>query len=189
MSRNSSYYTILTRLPIACLLPLIRRYYGVAWPMTADHRVRGRGCHDDNYKSTFVNDSLQSVLRCVESARPCDPRLPPDLVHDSPTGDEVNAKPETIGEYEKWLSSNHKVDVSKRTSTHFQTVADKVAKDFRESPFWQELATQSRLRDFDESYRRQHNNFPLLASRDPPELSIKPFTSFLLPDSLLDSGS
>ena len=92
----------------------------------------------------------------------------------------MNDKPKTIREYKKWLQNHHAVDAGKQTRTYFETVADKVAKDFRESALWKECAEQQLLRNFDEQYKQSHDNYPLVISHDAPKLATKSFCSFLM---------
>jgi hypothetical protein len=92
----------------------------------------------------------------------------------------VDDKPKTIDEYMKWLHKNHGIVVSKQIRTHYETVSNKVSKDFLDSAFWKEFSQERRMRDFDEKYKKLNENYPLVAKHDPPELVTKSFDSFFL---------
>lgn len=91
----------------------------------------------------------------------------------------MSDRPNTLEDYVQWLRKDHGIEISKRIRTHFEAVIDKVKKDFRESPFWMAFTRQLKLRDYDEQYKLAHDNYPLVTTHEPPELSVKSFDSFL----------
>jgi len=86
-------------------------------------------------------------------------------------------KPKYPNEYKEWLKKEHKVEISDRTRTYYESVTSKIKTDFGKSDFWTQLTEN--LREFDSEYRLK-TGYPLLAPGFKPGLYIKPFDSFLL---------
>lgn len=89
-------------------------------------------------------------------------------------------KPATIDEYRQWLHDEHDITISRRTEVHYHAVVDRIKTEFEDSAFWQQFKENRKLRDFNEAYQLEHNNYPLTAQTPPPEVLKKPFDSFLL---------
>lgn len=87
-----------------------------------------------------------------------------------------NKKPNYPDGYKEWLKKEHRVEISDRTRTYYESVTSKIKKDFEKSDFWIQLTKN--LREFDGNYRLK-TGYPLLAEIK-PELYIKSFDSFLL---------
>jgi hypothetical protein len=85
-------------------------------------------------------------------------------------------KPKDLTTYKDWLRNAHGVELSDRTSTHYDAVSAKIKKDFENSSFWQDVKRQ--LINFDGEYRLQ-DNYPLLMDQDPPSVLVKPYTSLV----------
>ncbi len=86
-------------------------------------------------------------------------------------------KPQDIEQYKKWLSTDHHVVVAERTTTYYDSVANKMLKDFSSSPFWTALIGE--LESISQEYYIA-TSYHLLSTDAPPELKVKPFDSFLL---------
>ena len=87
-------------------------------------------------------------------------------------------KPKYPDEYKKWLKQEHEAEISDRTVMYYESVTEKLKRDFEKSDFWVTLLAS--LREFDSEYRLQ-TGYPLLFTAEAePELHIKPFNSFLL---------
>lgn len=81
-----------------------------------------------------------------------------------------------MGEYIRWLRTRHGVEVSARTSAHYEAVTDRMKRHLEGSGFWAELVRN--LREYDDEYKLA-TGFPLLARPD-LQLQVKPYDSFLL---------
>lgn len=89
-------------------------------------------------------------------------------------------KPESLDEYRKWLHEKHGIQIDLQEKNHYLAVAAAIQNQFSNGPFWQEFAFGRTLRNFDERYRLQHNDYPLVLDTDrPPSLLTKRFESFL----------
>lgn len=87
-------------------------------------------------------------------------------------------KPASIDQYKEWLREKHDVDISGKTSRYYESVTDKMKRDFENSDLWNSL--KSALKELDSEYFSQSNYSLLLNPQEEPELEIKPFNSFLL---------
>lgn len=85
-------------------------------------------------------------------------------------------KPKTIDEYKEWLNTEHKIEITRRSCTYYDSVTNSVKADFEKSDFW--IALPDNLREFNSEYQLQ-TRYPLLL---PTEMKLyeKPFDSFLL---------
>ncbi len=88
-----------------------------------------------------------------------------------------NDKPKNTDEYKKWLLEAHKIDVSNRTDNHYETVANKIKRDFEKNAFWVNL--KNHIREIESEYLVK-TGYHLLIPRFKPDLLTKPFESFLL---------
>lgn len=86
-------------------------------------------------------------------------------------------KPKNITEYKAWIKKTHRVEISARSKRYYDTVTSKAAADFRDSDFWQAVA--SNLYKINQMYYLT-TNYYLLIGNTLPELQMKPFDSFLL---------
>lgn len=86
-------------------------------------------------------------------------------------------KPKNIDEYKDWLKKEYKFELSERNRTYYESVTNKVKKDFENSPFWIELTKN--LKEIDSEYYLK-NKYPLLIPEPKPQLYIKSFDSFFL---------
>lgn len=86
------------------------------------------------------------------------------------------AKPKNTEEYIRWLHRKHGVEISSKTSTHYESVTDRMRRDLEGSDFWAELVRN--LGEYDDEYKLS-TGFPLLARTD-LQLQTKPYSSFLL---------
>lgn len=86
-------------------------------------------------------------------------------------------RPENIEEYKEWLVTDQKVDISKRTQVHYESVTDKARLKFSESNFWVTLLKN--LSDYNAEYEIK-TGYPLFIPRLIPKLEIKSYDSFLL---------
>ena len=86
-------------------------------------------------------------------------------------------KPKNIDEYRKWLKKEHRIDISDRTKTYYESVTSRVKMDLEESDFWVRL-TES-LREYNDEYLVK-TGYPLLIGESKPKVDIKPYDSFLL---------
>ena len=90
----------------------------------------------------------------------------------------ISDKPQTIDDYKTWLDDSHSVEVTRKTTAHFEAVAHKVRDTFQGSPFWQSVVTN--LRDVHDRYTLA-TEYPLfVTAAQAPALVLKPFDSFLL---------
>lgn len=85
-------------------------------------------------------------------------------------------KPESMQDYQKWLKEQQNVSIDTRTENHYNSVADKILRDFRTSETWQNFIIQ--LMEYNASYTID-TGYDLLMVPEEPELLIKPFQSFL----------
>ncbi|MCH8011087.1 MAG: hypothetical protein IIA61_03925 [Candidatus Marinimicrobia bacterium] len=88
-----------------------------------------------------------------------------------------NKKPKDIYEYKKWLKEKHRIEISDRTETYYNSVTSRIKPDFEKSDFWIKLTEN--LREYDGEYLTK-TGYHLLTSGFEPELHIKSFDSFLL---------
>jgi len=86
-------------------------------------------------------------------------------------------KPKNITDYKKWLKEDQDVDISKRTSTYYDSVTNNIKRDFENSDFWKEI--NQNLEEFDQEYQ-VGTGYQLFIQKFEPEVYIKPFDSFLL---------
>lgn len=86
-------------------------------------------------------------------------------------------KPKNPEEYKKWLEDKHKVMITDRTKMYYESVANKIYKDFSTSSFWSALPGE--LEGINQEYLLT-TSYNLLYTDDPPELKVKSFKSFLL---------
>lgn len=94
------------------------------------------------------------------------------------SGKNMNSeKPQNIDEYKDWLKEKHKVEISRKIETYYESVTSRIKLDFEESGLWIQLTEN--LREYDGEYLLK-TGYPLLIPRFEPELYIKPFDSFLL---------
>jgi len=88
-----------------------------------------------------------------------------------------NEKPKDVLEYRKWLEDKIGIEISEKIQRHYESVADKIKKNFEESKFWIQLSEN--LKTYDSEYFLE-KQYPLFALIDKPKLLIKPFSSFFL---------
>ncbi len=86
-------------------------------------------------------------------------------------------KPRNIDEYKDWLKKEHKVEISRKTETYYESVTSKIKLDFEKSSLWIQLTEN--LREYDGEYYVD-TGYHLLTPEFKPVLDIKPFDSFLL---------
>ena len=86
-------------------------------------------------------------------------------------------KPKNIDEYKDWLRKSQEVEVSQKTVSYYENVANRIKVDFEKSPFWTSLLTRN-LREYHDEYISA-TSYPLLMDFS-PILLIKPFDSCLL---------
>lgn len=86
-------------------------------------------------------------------------------------------KPKNIEEYKKWLKEQHKIEISDRTQTYYNSVTSKIKSDFEKSEFWSQLT--GNLKEYNDKYLLK-SGYQLLIPKFTPELIIKSFDSFLL---------
>lgn len=87
-------------------------------------------------------------------------------------------KPTNLDEYTKWLAKNHKTEIDRKTSNHFDSLALKVKDTFENSNYWSEI--RKNMRDFNEEYLLQ-TGYPLFIDpNNTPKLLVKSFSSFFL---------
>ncbi|MBU4374371.1 MAG: hypothetical protein KJ714_08055 [Euryarchaeota archaeon] len=86
-------------------------------------------------------------------------------------------KPKNIEEYKKWLKEQHKIEISDRTQTYYNSVTSKIKSDFEKSEFWSQLTKN--LKEYNDKYLVK-SGYQLLIPNFTPELIIKSFDSFLL---------
>jgi hypothetical protein len=87
-------------------------------------------------------------------------------------------KPKDIAEYKKWLRDRHSVDITSLTQSHYETFATLIRAAFENSPFWQDLTPERKLRDFQEEYLLSEH-VPLFFTPKRPELECKSWERFL----------
>jgi ppGpp synthetase/RelA/SpoT-type nucleotidyltranferase len=85
-------------------------------------------------------------------------------------------RPESVEEYRKWFEDRHRVLITDRTQTYYESVSNKILRDFSRSDFWNALV--SALESINQEYYLK-TGYNLL-SMDTPELKAKPFKSFVL---------
>lgn len=88
-----------------------------------------------------------------------------------------NNKPQDVDQYKKWLEENHQVEISKKIINHYDSVTNKIKRDFEKSDFWTKLVES--LEELDSEYLMD-TGYHLFAPGLNQELYIKPFDSFLL---------
>jgi hypothetical protein len=86
-------------------------------------------------------------------------------------------KPKNIEEYKKWLKEQHGVTITDRTERYYETVVNKIKRDFEQSEFW--IGIIENLRQYEEEYTID-TGYALFTPNFEPKLEIKPFKSFLL---------
>ena len=87
-------------------------------------------------------------------------------------------KPKNIAEYKKWLKDKHKVEITDRTCTHYNSATSTIKADIEKSDLW-ELLTQN-LQEYNDEYLLRSKGYQLLMPDTTPVLHIKPYDSFLL---------
>ena len=85
--------------------------------------------------------------------------------------------PKDLKQYRKWVHKNHKITISTAIENHYDTVANKIMRDFEKHVFWTKLMSQ--LQELNGEYLVE-TGYPLLVEVIRPDLVIKPFDSFLL---------
>lgn len=85
-------------------------------------------------------------------------------------------KPINISEYKKWLKEEHGLSKFNSYEQHYESVANKVLRDFETSKFWETLV--SNLKEYDAEYELRFG-YQLFQTLDTPQLVVKPFSSFL----------
>ncbi|MFX1450281.1 MAG: hypothetical protein ACFFCM_05540 [Promethearchaeota archaeon] len=91
----------------------------------------------------------------------------------------MNNIPENIEEYKKWLKKEHNINITERTKTYYESVANKIKLDFSKSDIWRKLSDEENLKEFNNDYLFE-TGYPLFTSNLKPELQVKSFKSFLL---------
>jgi len=87
-------------------------------------------------------------------------------------------KPTNLDEYRKWIKKNHKFNVSRKTSNHYDAVALKIRQDFANNPFWKKLTEN--IQTYNEQYLLQ-TSYPLFSgSPEITSLQLKTFDSFFM---------
>jgi hypothetical protein len=86
-------------------------------------------------------------------------------------------KPENIFEYKNWLKNSHSAEISDRSQTYYESVADRISRTLQQSQFWVEMI--GCLHDVDGEYSLI-TGYPLFELGHRPQLCVKPFESFLL---------
>ena len=85
-------------------------------------------------------------------------------------------KPQNIEEYKKWLRDNHDVAITDRSRNYYESVSNKICKDFTNSTFWNTLISE--LEHINQRYFLE-TGYHLFIADFHPEMKIKPFDSFL----------
>lgn len=88
-----------------------------------------------------------------------------------------DSKPTTLNEYRKWLDSEHDVKEIHRHQTHYESVVNKIQKDFEESFLW--ISLEQSMLDISSEYYL-NTEYQLMAELDMPEILTKSFDSFFL---------
>jgi hypothetical protein len=86
-------------------------------------------------------------------------------------------KPKTIDEYKRWLTVEHGEGINERSATYYDSATAKIKQGFEASDFW--ILLEKDFLEMDAQYRLK-TGYPLWVSPSIPDLSVKPFGSFLL---------
>lgn len=87
------------------------------------------------------------------------------------------SKPKDITEYKTWLKENHGTDINNRSQIYYESVTQKILKDFNNSKLWKSIRDQ--LEHMDQEYYL-NTKYYLFTDDRKPEIKIKPFDSFFL---------
>ncbi len=90
----------------------------------------------------------------------------------------MSDKPKDIDEYKKWLREEHKIEISDRTKAYYESVTNKVKLEFEKSDVWIQLLKN--LQEYNDEYHVEKCYQLLMLNLIKPELSIKPFDSFII---------
>jgi hypothetical protein len=85
-------------------------------------------------------------------------------------------KPKNIEEYKKWFKEKHEIEISDRTQTYYDSVANTIKRNFEESDFWVQLTEN--LNNYSDEYLVK-TGYSLFMPGFGTELNTKPFISFL----------
>ena len=85
-------------------------------------------------------------------------------------------KPQTISEYTKWLRDCHGVRRTSLSRARYESVADKIRKDFDKSTPW--ITIRDTAKHLEQKYYLA-TGYQLFTTTSAPELQVKPFDSFL----------
>ena len=85
-------------------------------------------------------------------------------------------KPLTIEEYKNWLKQKHESYVTEKAQSYFETVANKMARDFKQHIVWEKITDS--ISDLNREYFVE-NGYNLFLNTDIPEIYKKNFESFL----------
>ncbi len=85
-------------------------------------------------------------------------------------------KPQNIEQYKKWLRDKHDVFITDRSRNYYESVSNKICKDFTSSTLWNTLVNG--LERIDQQYLLE-TKYHLFITDFRPEMKIKPFDSFL----------
>lgn len=88
----------------------------------------------------------------------------------------MKSMPKDIHQYVAWLKKEHEIEILSIDKTYYESVTNKIRRDFKESDFWVQLTKN--LNEFDGEFMIK-TGYPLLMDFE-PQLYMKPFASFLL---------
>lgn len=88
----------------------------------------------------------------------------------------MSKKPSNIEEYKEWLEREHGVNIDKRIENHYESVVQKIKRDFSKSLLWTELGKE--LNKIEEGYILK-TGYRLFLESNLPELKTKSFESFI----------
>jgi hypothetical protein len=90
-----------------------------------------------------------------------------------------NDKPEDLDKYKEWLKEKHKKEITVYDKTYYETVSNKIKREFEKSELWNKLINQ--LKTYNDEYYLKTNGYQLLTnSESRPILYIKSYDSFFL---------
>ncbi len=88
----------------------------------------------------------------------------------------VQAKPESVKDYTKWLREELDIELTERTKNYYESVSDRILASFGESPLWYDVL--SNLTSHNQTYYLD-TGYYLFINPDSPELVTKPYESFI----------
>ena len=84
-----------------------------------------------------------------------------------------------MNKYKEWLKKEHNKEITSFEETHYETVSNKVKREFEESKLWKTLT--EKLKTYNDEYYIKTKGYQLLTNRDSiPNLDVKKYDSFFL---------